>query len=364
MKQTSFLTIIIISLFLSCSEDAPTYFYEPVNFEILRLGSNINDLVLSQDGNTLIASDGGNNRIMFFDVSGDMFLTDVVVVGSKPNGLTLSADDDYVYVSLSGSSNIAVVEIASRDLSYLPLEEDGPMDVEVFGDLLITTFISDQSAYHRTKLYNIASQDELANKPKAGLITKSDAGNSIFVLDKSFDIVGLYRYDILNNTLEGNIQSSDIALHPAEFNDLHYVHNVGVAVAISGLDFEGNEIKNVFLFEPDGLNLLAHLDSKSAPHALASLDNGSSIFVSPSKEDGAGTFIIEFDTENFLQRNYYLTAGRLAKSALVIDSENQYIYCAVDDQADNSNDEPYSNNSFDIQRIRIEPYDTYNINDF
>lgn len=363
MKHTN-LFLIIISFFLSCSEDAPTYFYEPVNFEILRLGSNINDLVLTQDGNTLIASDAGNNRIMFFDVSSDMFLTDVVVVGSKPNGLTLSTNDDYVYVSLSGSSNIAVVEIASRYVSYLPLEEDGPMDVEVFGDLLITTFISDQSVYHRTKLYNIATHEELTSKPKAGLIVKSDVDNSVFVLDQSFERIGLYRYDILNNSLEGNIQSSDIALHPAGFNDLHYVPNVGVAVALSGQDFTGNEIKNVFLFEPDGLNLMAHLDSKSAPLALASMDDGTSIFVSPSKEDGAGTFIIEFDTENYLQRNYYLAAGRLAKSALVIDSENQFIYCAVDDQADNSNDEPYSNNSFDIQRIRIVPYDTYNINDF
>jgi len=364
MKFLKIVLLMSFLLILSCSEDAPTYFYEPVDFDLLRFGSNINDLSLTSDGSLLIASDFGNNRILIINVEDEMFLQDIVVVGSKPNGLCFSPDESKVFVSLSGSSEIAVVDLESLQTSYIPLGEDGPMDIEVFNDQLITTFISDQSLFHRTKLYNIESGELLADKPKAGRITRSSEEDALFVLDQSFERVNLYRFDIFNNQMSGNIQSSDIAAPPVIFNDLEYVKNIGIAVALGGIDFEGNAVHHVFLYESNGLNMIAHLDCKSTPMAVAAFEDGSSIFVSPSEEDGAGTFIIEFDTESYLQRNYYLAAGKLARNALAIDSEHKVIYCAVDDQADNSNDEPYSNNSFDIQRIKIVPFDTYNINDF
>ena len=204
----------------------------------------------------------------------------------------------------------------------------------------------------------------LSEKPKAGLIAKDSEASSVFVLDQSFDRVNVYRYNVSGNQLIDSGQSSDIVLSPVELHDIQYLPNTGVAIAVGGMDFQNNPIKNVFIFEPVGLNLLAHLDTKSEPLAIATNSDGTNVYVSPSKEDGAGTFIIEFDTNTFLQRNYYLTAGKLAPGALIIDSDDQYIYCAVDDQADNSNDEPYSGNSFDIQRILIMPYGTYPINDF
>ena len=61
-----FLKIVLLMSFLmilSCSEEAPTYFYEPVDFDVLRFGSNINDLSLTSEGSLLIASDFGNISI-------------------------------------------------------------------------------------------------------------------------------------------------------------------------------------------------------------------------------------------------------------------------------------------------------------
>ncbi len=359
------MSILFLIFFLSCDENTPVYYYDIDNFDLLRLGSNITDLIITSDGNTLIASDEGNNRVIFIDIRGEMTVTDKLVVGSKPNALALTPADDTLYVSLEGSSQIAVVDMDTHEVSHISLQEDGPMDVELSGNHLLTTFVSDQSVFHRTKLYNRFTGELYSEKPKAGLITRStDDANAFFVLDHSFERVNLYRYDISGNILTGNIQSSDIMQSPVILHDIQYIPGAGVAVALGGLDFEGEEVRHAFVYEPDGLNLMAHLDSKSEPIALAVKSDGSSVFISPSRADNAGTFIIEFDTETWLQRNYYLTAGKLAERALIIDPVDQYIYCAVDDMADNSTDEPYFGNSFDIQRIPIVPFGTFPINDF
>jgi len=150
----------------------------------------------------------------------------------------------------------------------------------------------------------------------------------------------------------------------SSYRRLRDVPGTGVVAALSGNDFEGHPLKHAFLYAPEQLNLIAHLDVKSTPLAITATADGSSLFFSPSKADGAGTFVIEFDNQSYLQRNYYLTAGKLSAGAIAVDPAGDYIFVAVDDLADNSNDEPYSGNSFDIQRIKIEPMGTYPINDF
>ena len=358
-------SIITLSILLfSCTEDSPTLYYSVNNFDILQIGSNIVDLIIADDGKLLIAADSGNNRIIMVDISGDMEHLQHILVGSEPTSLALSEDESKLYVGLSGSSHIAVVDLETFNVTQFMLDEDGPMDVEISGNYLITTFISDQSIYHRTKMYDLATGEMLSSKPKAGLLSLSEDGSSVFVLDQSFERVNLFKYILDGNTLAGNIQSSDIIPAPAELYDIEVVPGLGVVLALSGNDFEEHEINHGFLYEMEQLNLTAHFDVKSPPLAVATSPNGESIFFSPSKPDGVGTFIIEFDRETYLQRNYYLTAGKLSPGALIIDPSGEYIYLAVDDMADNLNDEPYSSNTFDIQKIKIEPIGTFPINDF
>ncbi|NOZ08886.1 MAG: hypothetical protein GXO91_08455 [FCB group bacterium] len=359
------ITLIILLLLPGCTEKSPTYYYTIENFDLLRIGSNLVDLVITPDGNTLIAADSGNNRVIFVDVSGEtMIRTANILVGSTPTSLCLSDDGNTLYVGLSGSSQIAIVDVATREVTHFQLDEDGPMDVEVFGDKLITTFISDQSIYHKTKMYDLQSGELLSSKSKAGKLALDPVDGAVYVLDDSFERVNLYKFIIDGDVLSGNLQSSDIAQHPVELNDLEYVPGTGIVAALSGTDFEGHELKHAFLFDPEELNLLAQFDVKSTPLAAAATPDGTSLFFSPSKADGAGTFVIEFDNETYLQRNYYLAAGKLSTGAITVDPSGTYIFVAVDDLADNSNDEPYSGNSFDIQRIKIEPIGTYPINDF
>ncbi len=355
----------ILLFMISCTEKSPTYYYTIENFELLRIGSNLVDLVITPDGKMLIAADSGNNRVIFIDISGEtMVRTANISVGSMPTSLCLSADGTTLYAGLAGSSQIAIVDVATQAVTHFQLDEDAPMDVEVFGDKLITTFISDQSIYHKTKMYDLQSGELLASKSKAGKLALDSVEGAVYVLDDSFERVNLYKFLITENDLTGNTQSSDIALHPVELNDLEFVPGTGIIAALSGTDFAGHELKHAFLFDPVELNLLAQFDVKSAPLAVAATPDGTSLFFSPSKADGAGTFVIEFDNETFLQRNYYLTAGKLSTGAITINPSGNFILVAVDDLADNSNDEPYSGNSFDIQRIKIEPIGTYPINDF
>ena len=81
--------------------------------------------------------------------------------------------------------------------------------------------------------------------------------------------------------------------------------------------------------------------------------NNERIFIAPQDADENGVFIIEFDAQTKLEKNYYLAAGNLKEKCMVIDQTSSYIYILVNTPGDNDSFEPYNDYPFDLQRIEI-----------
>lgn len=359
------LRFILMTLFLwSCSESINTY-YAFEDFDILKVGSRITDLAITPDGKLLAAADMSNNRVILINVEHEMEVVARIWVGSEPKSLDISSSGDTLFVGLYGSSEIAIVDLDELALlGTFQADEDGPYDIVCLPEgKIIASFLSDYAHNNKTKLFNLSSSAALSSKNAAGPLTVSSDKSTLFVADDFYGPVRLNRFDISDSNLTNQIYSSPIA-EEVSFHDILFVPGKGVTVALSGQDFDGSEVDYAFLFDSDDLNLKAHLDVKSPAVALAAASDGSSIFVSPSSADDAGFFVIEFSTETYLQANYYMTAGPLAEGALTVDPTDEYLYVAVDDPSDNGSFEPYSSNSYDIQRIKIVPWGTYPINSF
>ena len=63
--------IIIYSfiVFTACSLDDIVQYFEYPDHNVLNIGSQLTDLYITNDSNTLIAADKGNNSVLFIDVS-------------------------------------------------------------------------------------------------------------------------------------------------------------------------------------------------------------------------------------------------------------------------------------------------------
>ena len=126
-----FIYIAIVFL-LSCESDEIVQYFEYPDHNVLNIGSNLTDLVISDDSNTLIVADKGNNQVRFIDVSTDnMSIIANVWVGSEPTSLELTADGLYLLVGLQGASSVAVVSVIDTELlGTIILDDDGVYDIE------------------------------------------------------------------------------------------------------------------------------------------------------------------------------------------------------------------------------------------
>ena len=365
MKKSA--AIITLSFLVwQCSEPIDTY-YGFEDFDLLKVGSGISDLIVSKDGNTLVASDMSNNSLIFIDIKGEMSIETSLAVGSRPKSLDLSFTGDTLFVALYGGSEIAMVDLSSRTLiGKINTEDDGPFDISFLpGNKIVASFLSSYQYDNKIKLLGIKSSESLATEETvAGLLVASNTGSEIFVCDDFYGSARIHRFSVGLESLSGQKTSSPIA-DDVIFQDIDYVPGYGIVLAIKGQDFEGFEVGHAYVFYEENLNLTAQLDVKSHAVAVAHSSqgtNGKSIFVAPSKADDAGMFIVEFSPETNLQINYYMTAGIIGLGTLAVDPAGEFLYAAVDDFSDNESFEPFNNNSFDIQRIEIVPEGTYPIN--
>ena len=120
-----------IIFLLSCGSDEIVQYFEYPDHNVLNIGSQLSDLVITES-NILIAADKGNNQVRFIDVSTDeMSIITNVQVGSEPTSLELTADGDHLLVGLQGASSVAVVSVAEMELlGTILLEDDGVYDIE------------------------------------------------------------------------------------------------------------------------------------------------------------------------------------------------------------------------------------------
>ena len=373
---------------------------------MLNIGSQLTDLYVTNDSNTLIVADKGNNRVLIIDVSTDgMYIKNTVWVGSEPTSLEMTADGRYLFVGLLGGSSVSVINMATMTLEgSLNLEEDSVFDIEYLSVTcqLIVSFISSNPFYNKTYVHAWwADQDgvwygnntscsysenpdfvspeitvlesnmfaveptEIDNVPHAGLLSMSQDESYLYILDKTLSPNRLHRYDIDDEGLSNRINNAQTAKTIDLFHDLEYISNFGVVVALSGTDpVDGLEMDHAPVYDFDNLDHISNLDVGSAPLAVAYDAVGEHIYISPTDVDDNGMFIVEFSVSTQLQTNYYQVAGLLGSHALVVDPKGEYIYAAVDDLSDQDTHEPYNGSSFNIQKIKIIPEGTYPVNDF
>jgi DNA-binding beta-propeller fold protein YncE len=389
-----------IIFLLSCGSDEIVQYFEYTDHNVLNIGSQLTDLVITSDSNTLIAADKGNNQVRFIDVSTDkMSIIANVWVGSEPSSLELTADGQHLLVGLQGAASVAVVSVLDMELlgSYQLVDDDplhGMFDIEYINttDQLIASFVSSDPSYNRTKLYDLDNWiDFVATESTfeyggtsfiieantaAGYISLSNDEEFLYVVDKYNGIDGVYKYNILENLIPTSTITTATWASPTTFSprvgtikslhDIEYLPSFGVVIAVGGEDIIGEGgFDHSSAFDLDDLSLKGHFGVGSTPLALTYDPIGEHLYISPTDVDDNGVFIIEYSIQTQLQTNYYQVAGRLGSHALVVDPKGEYIYAAVDDLSDQDTDEPYNNSSFNIQRIKILPEGTYPaINDF
>ena len=373
----TYLTIFI--LFTGCDEPDFVQYFEYTDHNVLNIGSRLTDFIVTNDSNTLIAADKGNNRVLFVDVSTDnMSIIKSVWVGSEPTSLDITSDNSYLLVGLQGASSISVISMENMSLlGSINLDEDNVFDIEYVDstDQLIVSYVSSNPAYNKTQIYKwvgepwnteytVELESPYSYVNYAGPISISTDEQYIYILDKyNGPPYRVYRYDITSEGLQNKINSSNIADGPIALHDLEYVSEFGIVVAIGGTDFIDNKsVDHSPVYALDDLNHIANLDVGSTPLAITS--HGDHIYISPTDVDDNGMFIIEYNTDTQLQTNYYQVAGLLGSHALIIDTNGEYLYAAVDDLSDQDTAEPYNGSSFNIQKIKVLPEGTYPINDF
>ena len=198
-----------------------------------------------------------------------------------------------------------------------------------------------------------------------GLLSLSNDGSYLYIIDKPHTPISLHRYEITEYGFINHQISSEIASNLEELHDLKFVDGFGVVMAFDGIDaVDGLKVDHASVYDNDNLHHISNLDVGSIPLAVAYDSVGNHIYISPTDVDDNGMFIVEFSIETQLQTNYYQVAGLLGSHALVVDPKGEYIYAAVDDLSDQDTYEPYNRSSFNIQKIKILPEGVYPINDF
>ena len=405
MKFNNKIIIYSFIVFTACSSDDIVQYFEYPDHNVLNIGSQLTDLYITNDSNTLIAADKGNNGVLFIDVStDDMAIDTFVLVGSEPTSLDMTDDGRYLFVGLRGGSSVSIINMSDKSLEgSLELEEDSVFDIEYLSDKcqLVVSFLSSNPSYNKTYVhawwadqdgvwygenttcsysdnadfenpeitalenYYTTKPPEIDNVQHAGLLSISEDESYVYILDKTLAPNRLHRYNINIDGLSDRINNSQTASTVELFHDLEYIKDFGVVVALDGTDpVDGTELDHASVYNINDLNHIGNLDVGSIPLAIAYDVVGQHIYISPTDVDDNGMFIVEFSIDTQLQTNYYQVAGLLGSHTLIVDPKGEYIYAAVDDLSDQDTHEPYNGSSFNIQRIKILPEGVYPINDF
>lgn len=73
-------------------------------------------ILLTNDEQTAVMPDLGNEQLRFFDVESRSELGSIDLTGAKPQGVALYPDDRTLFISLSGQNKILVVDVQTREI--------------------------------------------------------------------------------------------------------------------------------------------------------------------------------------------------------------------------------------------------------
>ncbi len=332
---------------LFSDDDEPQIFYEFKDFDILNLGKNITDMRMDPQQPYLYLADYGNNTVLRIDVSGVMRIDKKIIVGSHPIALDFAFEKTKLLVALSGESSIKLIDLATfivEDAFPVSLNEINDLACVLNGQVLISSL--DEPTISSL---NLADKIETVIGIRSGEMIASADQQSVLVASPTL----VRKYALNNGSATQQARSTTFGFE-AQIN--HFVVSDDGATAFLCLadPMDHSRGKNVWAFNTADLTLKGKFEAKSAGMGVAVSPDGKRVFVAPTDADGAGVFVIEFDGETKLEKNYYLVAGNLKARGIVIDNSDQYLYVIVNTPGDNDSFEPYNNNSYDLQRIAID----------
>ncbi len=331
---------------LYVNSEAPTNYYEFTDFDILTLGKNISDMLMDPVQPYLYLADYGNNAVLRIDISGEMKVDRKLVLGSHPIALDITPSQNKLIVALNGESNLKVIDLAT----YTVVDEI-PVSLVGLNDLVCATdahlFVS---AYTEANVVSLSlpGKQEQNEIIRSGELLASVDGNKIFVASKNI----VQKYDLSSGNTTQEAWSAPFGFQ-AKINDFVLSPNgEQLFLCLADVDDHKN-VRDVLAFSAADLTFTGKYEVKSAGMGVAVSKDGSRVFVAPTEADGAGVFVVEFDGATKLEKDYYLVAGNLKAKGIAIDQNDEYLYVAIDSPGDDDSFEPYNNNSFDLQRIKL-----------
>ena len=116
-------TIISLIIFLSCSlyEDIeqPDIYFQINDFDMLRIGRTISDMMMGPNNNFLYLCDYNNNSMIKISAQGTMKIIDELVVGSHPIAMDISPDKSHIAVAMEGESNVYLISLEDFTISTI-----------------------------------------------------------------------------------------------------------------------------------------------------------------------------------------------------------------------------------------------------
>ena len=342
-------TIISLIIFLSCSlyEDTeqPDIYFQINDFDMLRIGRTISDMMMGPNNNFLYLCDYNNNSMIKISAQGTMKIIDELVVGSHPIAMDISPDKSHIAVAMEGESNVYLISLEDFTISTIISVSLMNMNdiVYVNSNRLLLSSTTDPTVI----TYDIDSDTESSQSILNGELLIDQEDSIAYVASSS----SIKKYHISNNQASLSPYVADPFGFSATIN--HFIINDDILYVCLNNKEDSESIRSIYSYNANTLTFAGKYQVGSPGLGVVVDTNNERIFIAPQDADENGVFIIEFDAQTKLEKNYYLAAGNLKEKCMVIDQTSSYIYILVNTPGDNDSFEPYNDYPFDLQRIEI-----------
>lgn len=280
------------------------------SLSLIKSGNSFTGLYVSNNGRQLFVSDA-NNKIHIAEFDDNLILhwkntykLPSPEIGGQPvpGGLTLNKQENKIYVPLSRSNTLAIVNRENNDIVEIPV---GIAPYEV-------VLASETKAY----VSNWGGR-----KPNAGESTYNTSGSQVLV-DPKTGIANNGSVSVLDLTSKKRIKNIEVGLHPGGMAINSDKTRLYVACANS-------DIIAVINTNTDEVieNISVHMDKKalfgSAPNALTISRNGKYLYVA----NGSDNAICVIKIGNHSQVVGYIPTGWYPGS-VILDEESDFLYVA------------------------------------
>ena len=342
-------TIISLIIFSSCSlyedTDQPDIYFQIDDFDILQMGRTISDMMMGPSNDFLYLCDYNNNSMIKISAQGTMKIIDELVVGSHPIAMDISPDNSHLAVAMEGESNIYLISLEDFTISTVFSVSLMNMNdiVYINSNRLLLSSTTDPSVV----AYDINSETESSQSILNGELVVDQNDTIAYVASSS----SIKKYHISNDQASLSPYVADPFGFSATIN--HFIINDDILyVCLTNME-DNKDIKSIYSYNANTLTFAGKYQVGSPGLGVVVDKNNERIFIAPQDADENGVFIIEFDAQTKLEKNYYLTGGNLKEKCMVIDQTSSYIYILVNTPGDNDSFEPYNDYPFDLQRIKI-----------